>query len=93
MQVRLTEAGRKLFDKPFSVINVSTARAFALMNGGNAAKDKNFMEIYSRNNPKKTVASKKTVVERPKVKPKIETATSKKARKREKAVMPKSKLK
>lgn len=86
MQVRLTEAGQKLFDKASAIINVSTERAFALMNGGNAAKDKKFMEAYSRNNPAKAVLREKAVVERPKSKQKKEKALSRKALSREKAI-------
>ena len=71
MEVRLTQAGRELlgFGPDRIETNVTTDRAFALMVGGYAVADKNFMRLFSMNNPVK----KKTT---PKPRPKKEKATS-----------------
>ena len=53
MQVRITEKGRTHFgfagDR--TVMNVSDARAYAMMEADYAITDKNFMAMYRRNNP------------------------------------------
>jgi len=85
MEVRLTDSGKKLFDKTENVINVSTKRAFVLMENGYALKDKVFFRLHAGNNPKEV----KEIKEIKEVKPKQETAVSYKAVKREKAVIPK----
>lgn len=103
MEVKLTESGLNLFGfGPDRIItNVNLDRAYALMAGDYANKDKNFMALYEANHPK---PEPKIIVWRPnpdfgppvkaktmkklKPKPKKEKAISKKAAKREKAVKP-----
>jgi hypothetical protein len=82
MQVRLTKEGQKVlgFSPDRIIANVSDDRAFALMQGGYAAPDKGFMALFDGPLPEKKPEMK------PKPKPKKETATSKSAKKREKAV-------
>lgn len=82
MEVRLTKTGIELLGRsPDRVIaNVSTDRAYALMSKGYANQDVPFMALYKEANEPKV---EKIMVKQP---PKKETATSKKAAKREKAV-------
>ena len=81
MEVRLTDKGLTLFGFSASrrIQSVSDNRAFVLMTGGYAVPDKSYMEAYKLNNPepKKEAPGKITVTPK-------ETATSKKAKKREK---------
>lgn len=90
MQVRLTEEGQKAlgFSVDRKVANVSDDRAFVLMSGGFAAQDKGFMAMFDGPLPEKKVEVK-TVAPKPEKKfekPKKETAVSKKAASRSRAV-------
>ena len=91
MQVRLNEKGQKAlgFSPDRRVANVSDDRAFALMSRGFAAQDKGFMAMFNGPLPKKEKAEVKPVAPKPEKKfekPKRETAVSKNAAKRTKAV-------
>jgi len=88
MLVKLTNKGRDLLnwgpDRLFA--SVSNKRAFTFMEGGYANQDNGFMSMYLRNNPpvqKETPAKRKPTPR----KKKREKTTSRRARKREKAVM------
>ena len=88
MKVKLTKTGLDLFGFGLDrqIINVNLDRAYRLMAGDYANKDKPFMTLYdvnhSRLEPSKV--KEKTI----KAKSKKEKAVSKKAAKREKAVKP-----
>ena len=102
MQVRLTEDGQKAlgFLPDRKIVVVSDERAFALMSGGYAIKDKGFMALFDGPLPekpepevipeskpeKKKEPEMKKDQEPKKEQPKKETATSKKAENRKKAV-------
>ena len=89
MQVRLTQEGQEAlgFTPDRKIANVSDGRAFALMSKGFAAQDKGFMALFNGPLPEKKAEVKKVAPKPEKVeKPKKETAVSKAAEKREKAV-------
>ena len=89
MQVRLTESGQKALGVTVDrkIVNVSDDRAFALMSGGFAATDRGFMALFNGPLPEKKAEVKKVAPKPEKVeKPKKETAISKAAEKREKAI-------
>ena len=69
------------------IANVSDDRAFALMSRGFAAQDKGFMALFNGPLPEKKAEVKKVAPKPEKVeKPKKETAVSKAAGNREKAI-------
>ena len=94
MEVKLTKTGLDLFGFGLDriIINVNLDRAYRLMTGGYANKDKPFMALYEANRPKPEPerpviiqdSEKEDVVKKPK--PKKEKAISRKAAAREKAV-------
>ena len=76
MDIRLTQSGRKAFglDEGRTIISVSTARAYALMEAGYAVNDAGFMRLYAVNNPAPI----------PETREEHETAEAKSAKRREK---------
>lgn len=104
MEVKLTPEGLELFGFGLDriITNVNIDRAYTLMSGGYANKDKPFMVMYEENHPKPEPKKpivwvpnpdfgppvKRKAMKKPKQKSKKEKAVSKKAAKREKAVKP-----
>ena len=75
------------FSPDRKIANVSDDRAFALMSRGFAAQDRGFMALFNGPLPEKKAEVKKVAPKPEKVeKPKKETAMSKPAMKREKAI-------
>jgi len=87
MEVKLTDAGLKLlgFGPDRIITNVHIDRAYTLMVKNYANKDRNFMALYEANHPKPE-PMKVSAMKKPKRKPR-EKAVSRKAIKREKAVI------
>jgi len=72
MEVKLTDAGRKHFQKSGDVnyVTVSIDRAVAMMKSGLAAKDETFITLYERNNPEPKPVEQKA---EPTLEPEIES--------------------